>query len=78
MLDEAESLPDDVTALKVMVLTSRAELAAREAELRNHDLLIENLKHHLVGLRWFRFGIGSARMSPRSRNSFRDVLCART
>ena len=59
MLDEAESLPDDVAALKAMVLTSRAELAARDAELRNRDLLIEKLKHQLAGLRRQRFGVGS-------------------
>ncbi len=59
MLDEAESLPDDVAALKAMVLISRAELAARDAELRNRDLLIEKLKHQLAGLRRQRFGVGS-------------------
>ena len=59
MLDEAESLPDDVAALKAMVLTSQAELAARDAELRNRDLLIEKLKHQLAGLRRQRFGVGS-------------------
>ena len=52
MLDEAGSLPDDVAALKAMVLTSRAEL-------RNRDLLIEKLKHQLAGLRRQRFGVGS-------------------
>ena len=49
MLDEAQSLPDDIAALKAMVLTSRAEL-------RNRDLLIEKLKHQLAGLRRQRFG----------------------
>ena len=42
-----------------MVLTSQAELAARDAELRNRDLLIEKLKHQLAGLRRQRFGVGS-------------------
>ncbi len=39
MLEEAHSLPDDIAALKAMVLASRADLAARDAELRNRDLL---------------------------------------
>ena len=59
MLAEAHSLPDDIAALKAMVLTSRAELAARDAELRHRDLLIEKLKHQLAGLRRQRFGSSS-------------------
>ena len=59
MLEEAHSLPDDIAALKAMVLSSRAELAARDAELRNRDLLIEKLKHQLAGLRRQRFGATS-------------------
>ena len=52
MLEEAQPLPDDIAALKAMVLASRAEL-------RNRDLLIEKLKHQLAGLRRQRFGAGS-------------------
>ena len=52
MLEEAHSLPDDIAALKAMVLASRAEL-------RNRDLLIEKLKHQLAGLRRQRFGVTS-------------------
>ena len=59
MLEEAHSLPDDIAALKAMVLSSRAEVAARDAELRNRDLLIEKLKHQLAGLRRQRFGATS-------------------
>ena len=59
MLEEAHSLPDDIAALKEMVLSSRAEVAARDAELRNRDLLIEKLKHQLAGLRRQRFGATS-------------------
>ena len=59
MLEEAQSLPDDIAALKAMVLSSRAELAARDAALRNRDLLIEKLKHQLSGLRRQRFGATS-------------------
>ena len=42
-----------------MVLASRAELAARAAELRNCDLLIEKLRHQLAGLRRQRFAATS-------------------
>jgi len=42
-----------------MVLASRAELAVRDADLRNRDLLIEKLKHQLTGLRRQRFGAAS-------------------
>ena len=59
MLEAAHSLPDDIAALKAMVLASRAELAARDAELHNRDLLIEKLKHQLAGLRRQRFGATS-------------------
>ena len=59
MLEEAHSLPDDIAALKAMVLASRAELAARDAELRNRDVLIEKFKHQLAGLRRQRFGTTS-------------------
>ena len=52
MLDEAQALPDDIAALKAMVLAS-------QAELRNRDLLIEKLKHQLAGLRRQRFGATS-------------------
>ena len=52
MLEEAQPLPDDIAALKAMVLASRAEL-------RNRDLLIEKLKHQLAGLRRQRFGTTS-------------------
>ena len=59
MLEEAHALPDDIAALKAMVLASRAKLAARDAELRDRDLLIEKLKHQLAGLRRQRFGATS-------------------
>ncbi len=52
MLDEAQALPDDIAALKAMVLAS-------QAELRNRDVLIEKLKHQLAGLRRQRFGATS-------------------
>ena len=45
-------MPDDIAALKALVLAS-------QAELRNRDLLIEKLKHQLAGLRRQRFGATS-------------------
>ena len=53
MLEEARSLPDDLAALKAMVVV------ARDAELRNRYLLIEELRHQLAGLRRQRFGATS-------------------
>ena len=53
------ALPKDVATLKAMVRSQRAELAAREADVRNRDLLIEKLRHQLAGLRRQRFGVSS-------------------
>ena len=53
------ALPDDVAALQAMVRSTRAELAAREAELRNRDLLIEKLRHQLALQRRQRYGVSS-------------------
>ena len=52
-------VPDDVDALKAMVRSARAELAAREADLRHRDLLIEKLRHQLAGLRRQRYGVSA-------------------
>ena len=52
MVEAHEGLPDDTAALQAMVV-------ARDAELRNRDLLIEKLKHQLAGLRRHRFGARS-------------------
>ncbi len=71
MLEKAHALPDDIAALKAMVLSSRAELAARDAELRNRDLLIEKLKHQLAGLRRQRFGASSGSRTKRSHGRAR-------
>ena len=40
-------------------LAAHGQLAARYAELRNRDLLIEKLKHQLAGLHRQRFGATS-------------------
>ena len=49
MLEDAENLPNEPTALKGLV-TSLA------SELKSRDILIEKLKHQLAGMRQHRFG----------------------
>ncbi len=49
MLDDAQTLPDDPSRLKDMVV-------ALAGELKFRDILIENLKHQLAGMRRHRFG----------------------
>ena len=58
------ALPDDVAALQAMVRSTRAELAAREAELRNRDLLIEKLRHQLALQRRQRYGVSCGVARP--------------
>ena len=52
MLDDAQKLPDDTSALKGLV-------ASLALELKSRDLLIEKLKHELAGLRRHQFGARS-------------------
>ena len=49
MLDDVQKLPDDPAVLKGLV-------ASLASELRYRDILIEKLKHQLVGLRRHQFG----------------------
>ena len=56
MLEGYDSLPEDAAALKALVLDQRAEITARDAEIRSRDVLIEKLKHQLAGMRRNRFG----------------------
>ena len=53
------ALPKDVATLQAMVRSAQADLAAREADVRNRDLIIEKLRHQLAGLRRQRFGVSS-------------------
>ena len=53
------ALPDDVDALKAMVRSAQAALAASKADLRHRDLLIETLRHQLAGLRRQRYGVSA-------------------
>jgi len=59
MSTAVHELPDDIAALKAMVLASRAALSAPNAELHGRDVLIEKLKHQLAGLRRHQFGARS-------------------
>jgi transposase len=52
MLDAAQALPDDPAQLKGLV-------ASLASELKSRDLLIEKLRHQLVGMRRHRFGARS-------------------
>jgi len=56
------NLPSDPAALRAIILTQAAELAAREAELRFHGTLIERLKAQLAALRRARFGASSEKL----------------
>ncbi|MCC4300301.1 IS66 family transposase [Aurantimonas coralicida] len=56
------NLPSDPAALRAIILTQAAELAAREAELRFHGTLIERLKAQLAALRRARFGTSSEKL----------------
>jgi transposase len=56
-----DSLPDDVTTLKAMLLSERAARMAAEAEAQARALLIEKLKFAIVKLRHERFGQSSER-----------------
>jgi transposase len=56
-----DSLPDDVTTLKAMLLSERAARMAAEAEAQARALLIEKLKFAIAKLRHERFGQSSER-----------------
>jgi hypothetical protein len=53
------SLPDDVDALKAMVIESTQVLHDRDAELHALSLMVEKLKHQLALLRRSKFGSSS-------------------
>src|SRR5204862_269262 len=56
-----DSLPDDVTILKAMLLSERAARMAAEVEAQARALLIEKLKFAIAKLRHERFGQSSER-----------------
>jgi transposase len=60
-MSAADSLPDDVTVLKAMLLAERAARQAAEAEAHARTLLIEKLKLTIRKLRHEQFGQSSER-----------------
>ena len=56
-----DSLPDDVAALKAMVIATQAACQAAETEVRARGLMIEKLKYTIAKLRHERFGQSSER-----------------
>jgi hypothetical protein len=59
MLDNTNKLPDDPSILKGLIASLTSELTNRDGELKSRDILIEKLKHQLVGLRHHQFGARS-------------------
>jgi transposase len=56
-----DSLPDDVTTLKAMLIAAQAARRAVEVEARAQGLMIEKLKYTIAKLRQERFGQSSER-----------------
>jgi transposase len=56
-----DSLPDDVTTLKAMLLAERAARTAAEAASQAQALMIEKLKFAIAKMRHERFGQSSER-----------------
>jgi len=54
-------LPEDVTALRTLVLAERAALAAARAEVKAGALLIEKLRSTIAKLKHHRFGASAER-----------------
>jgi transposase len=65
MLDAAatDDLPDDVDALRALLLASRAQAAKLTATVHHHALQIEKLKLQLARLRRMQFGRSSEKLS---------------
>lgn len=56
-----DSLPDDVTTLKALLIAERAARLAAESEAKHRALLIEKLKYMIAKLRHEKFGQSSER-----------------
>src|SRR5690606_11228829 len=59
------SLPEDINALKQLVIEQRALLAAKDEQLLSRDVLIEKLKIELLRLKRMRFGRSSERLDEK-------------
>jgi len=60
-MSTADSLPDDIETLKLMLVAERAARMAAEGEAQHRALLIEKLKYTIRKLRHERFGQSSER-----------------
>ena len=56
-------LPDDVDALRALLIESRAQTAKLSATVRHHELQIEKLKLQLAKLRRMQFGRSSEKLA---------------
>jgi transposase-like protein len=63
--DDASDLPDDITALRAMVLEQRAELAVARSGLIEQRYEIETLKARLARLLRVTFGRSSEKLNAR-------------
>lgn len=62
MIPAASNLPDDVDALRAIIVTQARELAEQTRRLQGRDTLIETLKAQLASLRRSRFGVSSEKI----------------
>lgn len=62
MIPAASNLPDDVDALRAIIVTQARELAEQTRRLQARDTLIETLKAQLASLRRSRFGASSEKI----------------
>ncbi len=62
MIPAASNLPDDVDALRAIIVTQARELAEQTRRLQARDTLIETLKAQLASLRRSRFGASSGKI----------------
>ena len=58
-----QDLPDDVGALRALLIESRAQTAKLSATVRHHELQIEKLKLQLAKLRRMQFGRSSEKLA---------------
>ena len=56
MLESRQNLPKKTADLRALLASREVEIVGFKAELHSRDLLIEKLKHQLVGLRRSQFG----------------------
>ena len=64
-MPDAALLPDDIDALKQLILEQRVLLAAQEEQLLSRDVLIEKLRIELLRLKRMRFGRSSEQLDAK-------------